>query len=137
MPTGDLVSLNGHAVLDVSGSPLTLDPSGGPPNIGRDGMLFQGGRQIGAIGLFEIDLSKGYARYENSGFAVKAPAEAVEDFTRNGFMQGFIEESNVNPILEMTHLIAVQRAFEAISSGMEQRDSTLRDSIQALGARSS
>lgn len=137
LPTGDLVSLNGHAVLDLSGSPLTLDPSGGPPNISRDGMLFQGGRQIGAIGLFEVDLTKGYARYENSGFAVRAQAVPVEDFARNGFVQGFIEESNVNPILEMTHLIAVQRAFEAISSGMEQRDSTLRDTIQALGARSS
>ena len=137
LPTGDLVSLNGHAVLDVSGSPLTLDPAGGAPDISRDGMVFQGGRQIGAIGLFEVDLSKGYTRFENSGFVVKAQAVAVDDFARNGFAQSFIEESNVNPILEMTHLIAVQRAFEAISSGMEQRDSTLRDSIQALGARSS
>ena len=137
LPTGDLVSLNGHAVLDISGSPLTLDPAGGPPDISRDGMLHQGGRPVGAVGLFEADLTKGYTRAENSGFILKAQPSAVEDFTRNGVVQGFIEESNVNPVLEMTHLIAVQRAFEAMSSGMEQRDSTLRDTIQALGARSS
>ena len=136
LSTGDLVSLNGHPILDVSGSPITLDPSGGPAAINRDGTLQQGGRAIGAIGLFEVDLSKGYKRYENSGFVPSSTPLPIEDFTRNGVVQGFIEESNVNPILEMTHLIAVQRAFEAMSSGMEQRDSTLRDTIQALGARS-
>ena len=62
--------------------------------------------------------------------------QPVEDFTRNGIVQGFAEESNVNPILEMTRLIAVQRAFEAVSANMEQRDTALRDTIQALGARS-
>jgi flagellar basal-body rod protein FlgF len=137
LPTGDLVSLDGHAVLDASGSPLTLDPASGAPAIGRDGMVLQDGRQTGAIGLFEIDLSKDYARYENSGFVTRTPGVPIEDFARNGFAQGFVEESNVNPILEMTNLIAVQRAFEAVSSGMEQRDSTLRDTIQALGPRSS
>ena len=134
--TGDLVSLNGHPILDVGGSPITLDPSAGQAAISRDGTLQQGGRAIGAIGLFEVDLSKGYRRYENSGFVPSSAPLPIEDFTRNGLVQGFVEESNVNPILEMTHLIAVQRAFEAMSSSMEQRDSTLRDTIQALGARS-
>jgi hypothetical protein len=31
----------------------------------------------------------------------------------------------------------VQRAFESMNASMEQRDSTLRETIQALGARSS
>lgn len=136
LPSGDLVSLNGHAVLDISGSPLTLDPQSGPPDIGRDGMLHQGGRAVGAIGLFQIDLSKGYSRYENAGFLPEAVPQPVEDFTRNGVVQGFTEESNINPVMEITHLISVQRAFEAVSSSMEQRDTVLRDTIQALGARS-
>lgn len=136
LPSGDLVSLNGHAVLDISGSPLTLDPQGGPPDIGRDGMMRQGGKAIGGIGLFKVDLVKGYARYENSGFVPHAAPAPVEDFAQNGMVQGFTEESNVNPVLEITHLIAVQRAFEAVSSSMEQRDTVMRDTIQALGARS-
>ncbi len=137
LPTGDLVSLNGHPVLDVSGAPLTANPSAGAIDISRDGMIRQNGVALGAIGLFEVDLQKGYARYENSAFMPKAEPVPVEDFTRNGVVQGFAEASNVNPILEMTRLIAVQRAFEAVSSGMEQRDQTMRDTIQALGARSS
>jgi len=60
----------------------------------------------------------------------------VEDFTANGVVQGFSEGSNVNPVLEITRLIAVQRAFEAVSANLDQRDAALRDTIQALGARS-
>jgi flagellar basal-body rod protein FlgF len=135
LPTGDLVSLNGHPILDISGSPLTLDPSAGEVEISRDGMISQNGRSLGAIGLFEVDFGRGYARYENSAFLPAAEVLPIDDFARNGMVQGFSEESNVSPILEMTRLIAVQRAFEAVSSSMEQRDSTLRDTIQALGAR--
>ena len=136
LPGGDLVSINGHPVVDASGSPLTADPSAGPIEIGRDGVIRQGGRAVGAIGLFEVDLAKGYSRTENSAFLPLSEPQPVEDFTRNGVVQGFAEESNVNPILEMTRLIAVQRAFEAVSANMEQRDTALRDTIQALGARS-
>lgn len=137
LPTGDLVSINGHPVLDASGAPLSVNPSAGAVAISRDGIVRQDGRALGAIGLFDVDLEKGYSRYENSAFMPQAEPVPVEDFTRNGLVQGFVEQSNVNPILEMTRLIAVQRAFEAVNGGMEQRDQTLRDTIQALGARSS
>ena len=58
------------------------------------------------------------------------------EFSGNGVVQGFVEESNVNPVAEMTRLISVSRAFEMVSSGLEQRDTALRDAIQALGGRS-
>lgn len=137
LPTGDLVSINGHPILDVSGSPLTADPRGGELVISRDGTIRQDGRAVGAIGLFALDLGKGYRRYENAAFFPSSPPQPVTDFTLNGVVQGFTEESNVNPILEMTRLIEVQRAFEAVSNSLEQRDSSLRDTIQALGARGS
>ena len=33
--TGELLSLNGHAVLDAGSGPLRLDPNAGPPRIAR------------------------------------------------------------------------------------------------------
>jgi len=137
LPTGDLVSLAGHPILDPSGSPLTLDPRGGAPEIGADGMIRQDGRNAGAIGLFAVDFSKGYGRFENSSFLPQSAPVPVEDFTANAIVQGFTEESNVNPVTEITRLIAVQRAFEAMSSSVEQRDQAIRETIQALGARGS
>ncbi|MCA3554226.1 flagellar basal-body rod protein FlgF [Aestuariivirga sp.] len=135
LPTGDIVTLEGHAVLDAGGAPLTADPDGGALDIGNDGTMRQNGRTIGALGLFTLDFARGYSRYENSAFIPAAAAVPVDDFARDGIVQGFVEESNVNPVLEMTRLIAVQRAFEAMSASLEQRDQALRETIQGLGAR--
>jgi flagellar basal-body rod protein FlgF len=135
LPTGDLVTLQGHAVLDAGGAPIAADPAGGAPEIGADGTIRQNGRALGALGLFDLDLRRGYGRYENSAFIPAAAPEPIVDFTSEGIVQGFTEESNVNPVLEMTRLIAVQRAFEAMSASLEQRDQALRETIQGLGAR--
>lgn len=134
LPTGELVSLNGHAILDAGGAPIAVDPAAGL-GIGRDGMISQNGRQIGAVGLFHADLSRPYQRYENAAFIPSVAAEPIVSFTNNGFVQGFTEGSNVNPVLEMASLIQITRAFEAMAAAAEQSDGALKNAIQALGAR--
>src|SRR5260221_8423209 len=123
--TGDLQTLSGYPVLDAGNSAIAIDPNGGPPSIAPDGMLTQGGRQIGALGLFSIDETAKLSRYANSGVTSDKPATAVLDFSTNGFMQGFVEGSNVNPILEMAKLISISRAFDSVSSVTSQSESSL------------
>jgi type III secretion system FlhB-like substrate exporter len=41
-----------EVVLHAGNGPIALDPLGGRATITQDGMITQGGRQIGAIGLF-------------------------------------------------------------------------------------
>jgi len=135
LSTGDLVTLTGHPVLDAGGAPVIANPAGGPVTIARDGMLAQNGKQIGAIGLFDVDLSSGYQRYENSGFIAKQPGTPILSFTADGFVQGFVEEANVNPIREMTSLITVSRLFEGLNQAMEQQRASESSAIQTLGAK--
>ena len=134
MDTGELRSMDGNPVLDVSGSPLVLDPSAGAPIIARDGMISQNGNMLGAIGLFSLDPSAKLTAAGNSGFTSDKPAEPVLDFSRNSVTQGFIETSNVNPVLEMARLITVQRAFDSVSAALESSDSARRDAIRSLGS---
>jgi flagellar basal-body rod protein FlgF len=133
LENGDLRTLNGYAVLDVGRAPLTLDPTAGPPNIARDGMITQNGQQVGAIGLFRIDPATKLNRFENSGVIPQGTASEILDFTNNGVVQGFVEEANVNPISEISKLIMVTRAFEAASSTIDTSDTTARDAIKTLG----
>jgi flagellar basal-body rod protein FlgF len=135
-PTGDIRTVNGHPVLDVGGAGITLDPNGGPPHIGSDGIITQGGRQLGAIGLFIIPDEARLTRTENSGVIPSIDAEPVVDFTRAGVAQGFIERSNVNPVEEMTHLIAVQRAFEALTNSVSATEASFVEGIRTLGSPS-
>lgn len=132
--SGALETLNGNAVLDAGGAPIVLDAAGGTPTIGGDGMITQDGRQLGAIGLFEIDPQANLARAENSGVIPDKPATAILDFTKNGIVQGYVEGSNVNPINEMTKLITVTRSFDGVNSEVTQTESSLQDAIKSLGA---
>jgi flagellar basal-body rod protein FlgF len=132
--SGELTTLNGYSVLDAGGAPILLDSSAGPPDISRDGMISQKGNQVGALGLFAIDDSAKLTRFANSGVIPSKPATAVLDFAANGVAQGYVENSNVNPIMEMTKLITVTRAFDGINAATEKTESSLTDAIKTLGA---
>jgi flagellar basal-body rod protein FlgF len=131
---GELTTLKGYPVLDAGGAQILLDPSAGPPDIARDGMISQKGSQVGALGLYTIDDDAKLSRYDNSGVIPDKPATPVLDFTENGVAQGFVEGSNVNPITEMTKLITVSRAFDGINAATEKSESSLTDAIKTLGS---
>ena len=130
---GELQTIEGFAVLDQGGAPLQLNPTLGSLEIGRAGTVSQGGNQVGTLGLYRVPQDAQLTRGPGVGLiADKAPV-AVTDFTTTGLVQGHVEGSNVNAVHEMTRLIAVQRAFEAVSASLDQSDRKLSDAIRALG----
>jgi flagellar basal-body rod protein FlgF len=129
-----LQNVNGAQVLDAGGAPIQLNPDGGEPAISGDGMITQGGRQTGAIGLFALDSAANLVRAGSSGFTSDIPGTAVLDFTTNGVVQGAVEGSNVNPIEEMTKLIAVTRNFDQVANEVNKSESSVEDAIKALGS---
>lgn len=132
---GELMSIEGYPVLDSGGAPIQLDPRNGPPKAGADGSLRQNDQLVGAIGLYNFDPGENFVRYGNSGIVPARTPEPVTDRSDVGIAQGFLEESNVNPVLEMTRLIQVQRAFENTAALMRQTDSSTDDAIKTLGSK--
>lgn len=133
---GELTTLNNYPILDAGGSAMLLDPSAGAPTIAQDGMVTQQGRQIGAIGLFAIPSTAHLTRTVNSGVIPDQAATPILDFTESGVQQGFVEGSNVNPVLEISKLITVQHALDSITTASEASDSSLQDAIKTLGSGS-
>ena len=131
--SGGLVSITGASVLDAAGAPIQLDPGAGPPEISRDGMISQNGRQLGAIGLFELDAGAKLTRAGNSGVVADKPAQPVLNFKSNSVVQGAIEGANVDPVSEMTRMIAVTRTFDGVTNGITQTENSLQDAIKTLG----
>ena len=136
LESGDLTTLDGSPILDVGRAPLSVDPDAGPPIIARDGMITQNGQQVGAIGLFMIDPATPLKRAENSAVLPQGPVTEVLDFSTNGVVQGFVEGANVQPIMEISRLIAVSRAFEAANAMIEKSESTSQEAIKVLGETS-
>jgi flagellar basal-body rod protein FlgF len=131
---GDLQTLNGYPVLDAGGAAMQLQADGGQPTIAPDGMITQNGRQIGALGLFSIPENAKLARFDNSAVVPDAAATPILDFSTNSIEQGFSEGSNVNPVLELTKLIEIQRTFDSISTANQTSETNLNDAIKTLGA---
>jgi flagellar basal-body rod protein FlgF len=132
--TGSLLTVNNYPILDAGGAGIMLDSSAGPPVIASDGMISQNGRQVGAIGLFQLDPNAQLSRVDNSAVKSDIPATPVLDFNNNGVLQGMTEGSNVNPILELTHMITIQRNFESASNAIQNSETNLNDAIKTLGS---
>ena len=132
---GELVSIEGYPVLDAGGAPIQLDPRNGPPRAGADGSLRQGDNLVGALGLYNFDPGPNFIRFGNSGIVPAGEPEPVVDRLDAGVVQGFLEESNVNPMLEITKLIMVQRAFENGAAMIRNTESSYDEAIKTLGSK--
>jgi flagellar basal body rod protein FlgG len=128
-----LESREGYTLRNVldKGQPITVDPTL-PVDIGKDGVVQQGGQAIGQIEIAGIDQKAlAVSKLGNSYFALTdkaAPATASPDTVVN---QGQIEQSNV-PVAESTvKLVSIMRQFEmmqkAISIGNEMNKSALQE----------
>ncbi|KQR77751.1 flagellar biosynthesis protein FlgF [Rhizobium sp. Leaf384] len=131
--TGDLVTLRGYPVLDAGGAPIQLNANAGELVIGKDGAIRQNGTQVAALGLYEANFARGFNRYDNSAILPNAAPDPIVDRMDVGVMQGYVEESNVNPVQEMSQLITVSRAFESIASLLRDSETSLDEAIKTLG----
>ena len=134
--TGELISTQGFPVLDAGGAPIQLNRAGGTPTIGADGRISQDGNPVATLGLFTADISQGYQRYENGGVIPVDNPQPVLDSFDVSVAQGYVEQSNVNGIGQMTQLIQVNRAFEAISALMRDTENNFAEAIKTLGGSS-
>lgn len=132
---GQLVTHQGYPVLDAGGAPIQLDPRAGPPEAGDDGSLRQNGHLVAALGLYEFNPGPNFVRFGNSGIVPAGAPQPVVDRMEAGLVQGFVEESNVNPVQEMTKLIMLQRSFENTAALVRQTENTFSDAIKTLGSK--
>lgn len=133
---GELISAEGHLVLDPGGAPIQLDRNAGTPVVGRDGFVFQDGFQRGAIGLYSYQPDANFQRVGNSAILAGDAAEPIVDRSDIGVVQGFVEQSNVNPVHELSKLILVQRTFDQVAALVRDSEDSFDNAIKTLGAES-
>lgn len=134
-PEGALVNLEGYPVLDPGGAPIQINPANGALAAGTDGAISQRETPVGAIGLFDYPAASEFQRFGSSGISVASLPDALADRSDVGVLQGFVEQSNVNALKELTSLIMVQRTFEDISALVRDTESSLSEAIKTLGSR--
>lgn len=126
---GDLVTMNGHRVLDAGGAPVFVPGDAGDISVASDGTLSSNGRPLGQIGLVRSVDPLDMQREDGVMFRTDAGVEPAEGAA---ILQGFLEASNVNPILQVARMVEVQRAYETGQSFLDAEDQRIRNAIKTL-----
>jgi flagellar basal-body rod protein FlgF len=131
-PTGRLVTQAGHAVLDASGGEILIDMEKGPVQVGADGSLSQGAEQVGKVGMFSFANAGALEKSGDNLFRNASNLQATPAADAK-LRQGFLEGSNVRPVLEMTRMVEVSRAYESTARMMDSEFELSRRSVERLG----
>jgi flagellar basal-body rod protein FlgF len=127
---GQLIDANGNAILEAGGNPITVPPTVEQMSIGNDGSIAVDGELVGQIGI--VSPNGQLLRDSNTYFSSPDGFVPTEGAT---VIQGALEQSNVSPVLEVSRMIEVQRAYEAGQAMMEREDQRLSQVISAVRQR--
>jgi flagellar basal-body rod protein FlgF len=126
---GDLVTMDGFPVLDAGGAPVFVPTGAGAVSFAADGTISAGGQPVGQVGLFRATDPLTMVREDGVRFRADSGVEPAESAR---ILQGFVEESNVDPVLEIARMIEVQRAYELGQGFLQREDDRIRALIQSL-----
>ncbi|MEP1767153.1 MAG: flagellar hook-basal body complex protein [Sulfitobacter sp.] len=126
---GELVTPDGYAVLDAGRAPLFVPAEAGTLAVSSDGTLSMDGTPIGQMAIVRPLEPLEMVREDGVMFRADAGDEVAEDAR---VLQGFVEGSNVNPLLELSRMIEVQRAYEMGQSFLKTEDERVRAAVKTL-----
>lgn len=106
---GTLITPDGSPVLDDAGQRILLPPGASKITVGENGSLVVDGEEIAVLGIVQFPNEQEPEHEAGGVFRSKngAPGQAVTGFR---VAQGVLEDSNVSPIIQMTHMIDVNRS---------------------------
>jgi flagellar basal-body rod protein FlgF len=128
---GQIVTAEGAPLLDEGGGAIAIPFEAKTIGIAADGTISADGEPLARVGVVTVEDQTKLFRESGTLFRADtrpAPAEGAK------VLQGFLENSNVNPILEIARMIEVQRAYEYGQKLMDQEDARIRLVVRTLGA---
>ena len=127
--TGQLITKEGYPVLGSGGQTITLTPEGGMITVSADGTISDDTGQKGQLALVRFDNETALDKEGDSLFVTDQDPIPVGN---PSIVQGFIEQSNVSAIMEMTKMIDVMRAYQSAAKLMETQNELTLQAIDEL-----
>lgn len=126
---GEIITADGDPLLDNGGQPITVPPGISSVTIAPDGTVSTPDFVLGRLGLVTFDdlqdLEKaGHGLYRTGQAPV--PADGVS------IIQGAIEGSNVQAVVEMTEMMATVRAYQGTQKIIEAHHELERRMVERM-----
>ena len=126
----NLVTSNGNPVQGDSG-PITITPDDGDVHIASDGTVSGKNGQIGRVRVVDFANPQLLQKEGASLFSATQSPVTADNFT---LQPGMLETSNVQPVIEISHMIEVMRAYQATATLTQSQEDLLRQAIDKLGS---
>ncbi len=97
----------------------------------KDGSVYANGEVIDKITITDFE---DYNYLKKFADTMYEPVDGATEIEATGsVLQGWLEQSNVNVVKEMTQMIAITRAYEANQKIVQTMDSTLDQAVNSVG----
>ena len=124
----------GHNLLDTSGQKLAVSPADTDLTVKADGTLKS---QNGVIGQIGIVVPTDPNRITAEGGRLFRADVATTPVAKPKVLQGEVEDSNVQPIAEITRMISTERDFQFVTQMVEAEGQRRQSAIDKIAAPAS
>lgn len=128
-PDGTIVDGGGNPVLDVNGKPIQIPTTATQVQIAGDGSVSTEEGPVGQIGVVQPTDPMKIQAEGASHFVSNAPTTPV---TAPGIVQGAIEGSNVQPVMEVSRMMNDLRQFQFVTQLVQAEGDRQQNSIDKL-----
>lgn len=125
-----LVNKSGFPVLNGNDEPINVPTDATQIRITEDGEITSEQGTIGRIKAVEFENKQALTRLGSNMFDAQGQAEIVIDQPR--MVQGAVENSNVNPVIEMNRMIEVLRNYQSTQRMLQTDHERIRNTVQKL-----
>jgi flagellar basal-body rod protein FlgF len=127
---GQLQTKDGFSVLNAQGRPIVFDAQGGEISIGADGQIRIGEAVVGQLGIATFPRPGSLEKVGDNLFTASGQAPGAFE---GRLVQGALETSNVRPVVELTRLMEISRAYESAARMVRQGDELRQRAVDRLG----
>ncbi len=129
--TGQLVNQSGDPVMSNTGQPFFFGPTDTDINIASDGTV---STENGTLGRLRVVSFESEMKLKQTGAAMFTSSDAnpPTDIEIPTVLQGALENSNVQPIIEITKMITVSRQYDGIKNFIGKEDERQKTMIREL-----
>ncbi len=128
-PDGTLADGNGNAVLDTAGKPIQLAAGDVQFTVASDGSISSESGQIGKIGVVQPTDPMKLKAEGGTNFASDAATKPV---AVPGIVQGAIEQSSVQPVMEVTRMMNDLRQFQFVTQLVQAESDRQQNAIDKI-----
>ncbi len=133
--TGMVVTTAGYPVLQQNGQPIVMAPGEKSISVAGDGTI---STENGQIGKMQVSNFANEQQLQPMGDGTYQTSQSPITVQRPNLVQGMLEESNVQPVVEMTNMLNIMRSYEGVMNmiqGEHDRQMKAIDTLSGVQAQ--